>query len=100
MAQTYWGSEVAKNLGIGSSTLRKYFLVLEESGYPFERVNNNFRVFFHKDMATIEWLIAAINKKNITLEQAINLLISIAEGIDVATVVIDSVADIEQKKLF
>lgn len=26
MAQNYWGSEVAKNLGIGSSTLRKYCL--------------------------------------------------------------------------
>lgn len=26
MDQTYWGSEVAKNLGIGSSTLRKYCL--------------------------------------------------------------------------
>ncbi|XHT83133.1 hypothetical protein QRA08_27650 (plasmid) [Bacillus cereus] len=28
MAQTYWGSEVEKNLGIGSSTLRKYCLAL------------------------------------------------------------------------
>ncbi|CAM4399843.1 hypothetical protein [Bacillus manliponensis] len=33
MAQTYWESEVAKNLGIGSSTLRKYCLALEEAGY-------------------------------------------------------------------
>lgn len=48
MAQTFWGSEVAKNLGIGSSTLRKYCLVLEEVGYPFERGNNNSRIFFIK----------------------------------------------------
>lgn len=48
MAQTFWGSEVAKNLGIGSSTLRKYCLALEEVGYPFERGNNNSRVFFIK----------------------------------------------------
>lgn len=45
MAQTYWGSEVAKNLGIGSSTLRKYCLALEEVGYPFERGSNNSRIF-------------------------------------------------------
>ncbi|MDA2384618.1 hypothetical protein PDN41_23235 [Bacillus cereus] len=56
MAQTYWGSEVAKNLGIGLSTLRKYCLVLEEAGYPFERGNNNSRIFYHKDVATIERL--------------------------------------------
>lgn len=39
MTQTYWGPEVAKNLGIGSSTLGKYFLALEETGYPFDRGN-------------------------------------------------------------
>lgn len=48
MAQTFWGSEVAKNLGIGSSTLHKYCLALEEVGYPFEQGNNNSRVFFIK----------------------------------------------------
>lgn len=98
MAQTYWGSEVAKNLGIGSSTLRKYCLSLEEAGYPFERGNNNSRIFYHKDVATIERLVAAINKKNVTLEQAINLvMISVAEN-KIATVAIDNVADTEHIK--
>ncbi|HEK9103925.1 DUF3967 domain-containing protein [Bacillus pfraonensis] len=99
MAQTYWGSEVAKNLGIGSSTLRKYCLALEEAGYPFERGNNNSRVFFHKDVATIERLIAAMNKKNITLERAVNLVISSVEENKVATVATDSVADTEHIKV-
>jgi len=98
MAQTYWGSEVAKNLGIGSSTLRKYCLALEEAGYPFERGNNNSRVFFHKDVATIERLIAAMNKKSITLEHAVNLVISSVEENKVATVATDSVADTEHIK--
>ncbi|WJE55472.1 DUF3967 domain-containing protein (plasmid) [Bacillus cereus] len=99
MAQTYWGSEVAKNLGIGSSTLRKYCLALEAAGYPFERGNNNSRVFFHKDVATIERLIAAMNKKSITLERAVNLVISSAEENEVATIVTDSVADTEHIKV-
>lgn len=98
MAQTYWGSEVAKNLGIGSSTLRKYCLALEEAGYPFERGNNNSRIFYHKDVATIERLVTAMNKKNITLERAINLAMTSVEENEVATVATDSVADTEQIK--
>ncbi|PGW78311.1 DUF3967 domain-containing protein [Bacillus thuringiensis] len=98
MAQTYWGSEVAKNLGIGSSTLRKYCLALEEVGYPFERGSNNSRIFYHKDVATIERLVTAMNKKNVTLEQAINLAMTSVEGNEVATVATDGVADTEQIK--
>lgn len=98
MAQTYWGSEVAKNLGIGSSTLRKYCLALEEAGYPFERGNNNSRIFYHKDVATIERLVTAMNKKNVTLEQAINLAMISVEENEIATVATDSVADTEHIK--
>ncbi|MFF2343946.1 MULTISPECIES: DUF3967 domain-containing protein [Bacillus] len=98
MAQTYWGSEVAKNLGIGSSTLRKYCLALEEVGYPFERGSNNSRIFYHKDVATIERLVTAMNKKNVTLEQAINLAMTSVTENKIATVVTDSVADTEHIK--
>ncbi len=41
-----------------------------------------------------------MNKKNITLEQAVNLVISSTEEINIATVAIGSVADTEQKKSF
>lgn len=98
MAQTYWGSEVAKNLGIGSSTLRKYCLALEEAGYPFERGNNNSRIFYHTDVATIERLVTAMNKKNVTLEQAINLAMTSVEDNEIATVATVSVADTEHIK--
>ncbi|MFD4854768.1 DUF3967 domain-containing protein [Bacillus mycoides] len=98
MAQTYWGSEVAKNLGIGSSTLRKYCLALEEVGYLFERGSNNSRIFYHKDVATIERLVTAMNKKNVTLEQAINLAITSVTENEITTVATDSVADTEQIK--
>ncbi|CGG56103.1 TPA: DUF3967 domain-containing protein [Bacillus cereus] len=98
MAQTYWGSEVAKNLGIGSSTLRKYCLALEEAGYPFERGNNNSRIFYHTDVATIERLIMAMNKKSVTLEQAVNLAMVSVEGNEIATVATKNVADTEHIK--
>ncbi|MCZ6944278.1 DUF3967 domain-containing protein [Bacillus mycoides] len=98
MAQTYWGTEVAKNLGIGASTLRKYCLALEGAGYPFDRGINNSRIFFHKDVATIERIITAMNRKDVTLEQAINLSISAVGENEVAIVATDSVAAIEQIK--
>ncbi|MED1436464.1 DUF3967 domain-containing protein [Bacillus mycoides] len=98
MVQTYWGSEVAKNLGIGSSTLRKYCLALEEAGYLFERGSNNSRIFYHKDVATIERLVTAMNKKNVTLEQAINLAITSVTENEITTVAMDSVVDTEQIK--
>ncbi|MBJ8113796.1 DUF3967 domain-containing protein [Bacillus cereus group sp. N6] len=93
MAQTYWGSEVAKNLGIGSSTLRKYCLALEEAGYPFERGNNNSRIFYYTDVATIERLVTAMNKKNVTLEQAIHQAMASVGENEIATVATDSAAD-------
>ncbi|MFT4139822.1 MAG: DUF3967 domain-containing protein [Bacillus sp. (in: firmicutes)] len=98
MAQTYWGSEVAKNLGIGSSTLRKYCLALEEAGYPFERGNNNSRIFYHTDVVTIERLVTVMNKKSVTLEQAVNLaMVSVGEN-EVATVATKNVAATEHIK--
>jgi len=78
--------------------LRKYCLALEEAGYPFERGNNNSRIFYHTDVATIERLVTAMNKKNITLEQAINLALSSVEENEIATVATDSVADTEHIK--
>ncbi|RPJ98582.1 DUF3967 domain-containing protein [Priestia endophytica] len=89
MEQTYFGSEVASTLKIGSSTLRKYSLALEEQGYVFDRGMNNSRIFYQKDVAMIQRIMNAMNKKNITLEQAIKLAISSVPEDIVATAVMD-----------
>ncbi|WP_265939355.1 DUF3967 domain-containing protein [Bacillus thuringiensis] len=83
---------------MGSSTLRKYCLALEEAGYPFERGNNNSRIFYHTDVATIERIVTAMNKKNVTLEQAINLAMASVEENEIATVATDRVTDTEHIK--
>ncbi|PFV75745.1 hypothetical protein COL05_22620 [Bacillus sp. AFS059628] len=81
MSQTYWGAEVAKKLRIGSSTLRKYCFALEKAGYSFERGNNNSRIFYDNDVATIERLILAMRKENLRLDQAVNLaMISVTKN--------------------
>lgn len=87
MEQTYFGSEVASTLKIGSSTLRKYSLALEEQGYTFDRGVNNSRIFYQKDVAMIQRIMNAMNKKNITLEQAVKLAVSSISGDTIATAV-------------
>jgi Protein of unknown function (DUF3967) len=89
MEQTYFGSEVASTLKIGSSTLRKYSLALEEQGYTFDRGVNNSRIFYQKDVAMIQRIMNAMTKKNITLEQAVKLGIASVIEDTVATDVID-----------
>lgn len=73
MEQAYFSSEVAKSLGIGASTLRKYALALEENGYHFERGINHSRVFYPKDVAVIQRIIEAITKNNVSFEKAIQM---------------------------
>lgn len=41
--RAYWGKDVAKQLGIGRSTLTKWCLALESQGYPLVRGENNSR---------------------------------------------------------
>lgn len=89
MEQTYFGSEVASTLKIGSSTLRKYSLALEEQGYIFDRGMNNSRIFYQKDVAIIQRIMNVMTKKNITLEQAVKLAISSISENTVATAVMD-----------
>lgn len=59
--------------------------------------NNNSRIFYHKDVATIEGLVTAMNKKNVKLEQAINRAMSSVEENEIATFTTDSVADTEHE---
>ncbi|WP_245947525.1 hypothetical protein [Bacillus taeanensis] len=85
MEAAYFSSEVAKSLGIGASTLRKYALALEEQGYNFDRGINNSRVFYQKDVLVIQRLIAAITNQNMSLEQAIKLAVAMNTENTVAT---------------
>ncbi|KKB38251.1 MerR family transcriptional regulator [Bacillus thermotolerans] len=73
MEQAYFSSEVAKSLGIGASTLRKYASALEEAGYHFDRGINNSRVFYQKDIITIQRLLKMIHDQNMSLADAVEL---------------------------
>lgn len=52
--RAFWAKEVAETLGISESTLRKYCLILEKSGYKFLRGDNNRRAFRKKDVEVLK----------------------------------------------
>lgn len=52
--RTYSGKEVARKLGIGASTLRKWSLLLEQQGYWFVRDSQNRREYRQVDVAALE----------------------------------------------
>ncbi|MGG0592520.1 DUF3967 domain-containing protein [Priestia megaterium] len=94
MEQSYFGNEVAKVIGIGNSTVRKYAIALEEQGYEFQRGINNSRVFYNKDILMMQRLITIMNKKSTTLEQAVKLAVSTVEEDTITTPVTDKEHDI------
>lgn len=94
MEQSYFGNEVAKVIGIGNSTVRKYAIALEEQGYEFQRGINNSRVFYNKDILMMQRLMTIMNKKSTTLEQAVKLAVSTVEEDTITTPVTDKEHDI------
>jgi len=52
--RTYTGKEVARKLGIGASTLRKWSLLLEQQGYWFVRDSQNRREYRQIDVTALE----------------------------------------------
>lgn len=63
-------AEVSKLLGISSSTLRKYCLLLEQHGIEFKRNANNSRIYDEKGVIALQKLITLIGNGDMSVEQA------------------------------
>lgn len=72
----YWAGEVAEILGISDSTLRKYCLILEKSGYRFLRGDNGRRAFVNRDVIALKKFQELSQSKNVTLDDAAKAVIS------------------------
>lgn len=68
--------EAASVLGIQNSTLRKYSQMLEKSGYRIHKNELGHRGFFPKDIAIIKRIIETSKSDDMTLDMAINSVIS------------------------
>jgi DNA-binding transcriptional MerR regulator len=70
----YYTKHVADNLGISTSTLRKWSLLLEhEDGgnYQFERNDKNERMFFDYDILALRHLMKLTQEDGVTLQNAV-----------------------------
>lgn len=74
--KTYWSREIADLLDIGSSTLRKWCLLLEQNGYLFLRDEHERRAFTEHDAIALRKLKDLTKDKGMTLENAVIAVIS------------------------
>jgi DNA-binding transcriptional MerR regulator len=72
--RAFWAREVAENLGISESTLRKYCLILEKAGYKFLRGDNNRRAFRKKDVEILRRFKALADQGKKLDEAAVTLV--------------------------
>ncbi|AHA75612.1 DUF3967 domain-containing protein [Bacillus thuringiensis] len=86
MKTFYSPSDVARQLGIQSSTLRKYADVLEKEGYTFMKNERGHRKYRDSDVMVFRKVINLKNDTDITLENATKQIVSWHQGIEVLSI--------------
>ncbi|MFB5678251.1 MerR family transcriptional regulator [Paenibacillus terreus] len=76
MQETGVTSEIAKTLGVGASTLRKYAAALEEKGYVFERAVNQSRIYTEADVDCFRHLKSLLRENNMTMTDAVEAVLT------------------------
>lgn len=94
----YSTKQVSENLGISTSTLRKWSLLIEDENvgnYKFQRnENNNQRVFYDYDLLALRELKKLTQEDKVTLENAVK---SIGTKLRTQSDILASVTEEEQK---
>ncbi|MGZ9644653.1 DUF3967 domain-containing protein [Bacillus cereus] len=83
MKTLYSPGDVAEQLGIQSSTLRKYADVLEKEGYTFIKNERGHRKYREIDVMVFRKVINLKNDTDMTLENATKQIVSWHQGIEV-----------------
>lgn len=87
----YGNNDIAGVLQIKESTLRKYCVMLEKSGYEFLKNEHGHRAFFDNDVIVLRKMISLKNDADMTLEEAVKAVVAWKNGNDVV------VSDTEEK---
>lgn len=74
--KAYTTKDVSDYLNIGTSTLRKWCISLEENGYMFSRVEHNKRLFIERDLIALRQLKTLIQEEHFSLTNASKVIIS------------------------
>lgn len=88
----YGSSDIADVLHIQESTLRKYCLLLEKSGYEFLKNEQGHRAFFDQDIIGLRKMMSLKNDADMTLEEAAKSVVAWKNGHDIA------VSDTEEER--
>ncbi|KAA0755807.1 DUF3967 domain-containing protein [Bacillus cereus] len=83
MKTLYSPSDVAEQLGIQSSTLRKYADVLEKEGYTFIKNERGHRKYRESDVIVFRKVINLKSDTDMTLENATKQIVSWYQGVEV-----------------
>lgn len=83
MKTLYSPGDVAEQLGIQSSTLRKYADVLEKEGYTFIKNERGHRKYRESDVMVLRKVINLKNDTDMTLENATKQIVSWNQGVEV-----------------
>jgi DNA-binding transcriptional MerR regulator len=78
--KSYTTKEISLTLDIGTSTLRKWCIALEENGYTFIRNMQNGRSFLERDIVALKHFGHLVQKENFTLENASKIVSSKYQG--------------------
>jgi len=74
--RTYSGREVAEQLGIGASTLRKWSMLLEQHGYWFLKDSQNRREYRQMDIAALQRFYRLTKDQLFPQEEAVLMIVS------------------------
>jgi len=74
--RVYWNREVAENLGLADSTLRKWCIAIEKSGYTFSKDDQGNRAFHDHDLILLRRVHDLNKTKGVRLENAISMVFS------------------------
>lgn len=85
MKTLYSPGDVAEQLGIQSSTLRKYADVLEKEGYTFIKNERGHRKYRESDVMVFRKVINLKSDTDMTLENATKQIVSWHQGVEVLT---------------
>jgi len=82
--KVYSAKEAASLLGIQNSTVRKYAQLLEKSGYHINKNGQGHRGFFDKDIIVLRQIIELTKHPDMSIEQAINVVVSMDVSGDIS----------------
>lgn len=91
MTVIYSPSDVSDLLKIKPTTLRKYCLLLEEYNYKFQKNERNQRWYSDNDIIILKKIIALKNNGAMTLEKAIESVVTWSNGNEIAPTNTDTI---------